>query len=106
MGIELYTVYRFAGKNMAHAVIIPIEIKQDTVRVIYKSVSASIQSKDKNKINKLISNNLINENVKKSLVKQKELNPEKCRKLYEKLQESNGHMVREKWDETISEVLH
>jgi len=104
MSYNLYREYRFAGRGTGRAVIIPIREGDDELRVIYKSVSAQIKYMNTENVRDLVSNSLIDEDTRKSLVEQSNLGQDLCLELEKKLEENGGSMGREKWQEELREA--
>lgn len=101
MDYELFAEYRYAGRNTAWAVIVPIEERGDEVLVTYKSAGAVRKTMSREKLVDMVSKNLIDDGVRKCLVKQKDLSPELCRWMDERLQEAGGRMNKTEWDTAL-----
>lgn len=104
MEFDLYSEYRYAGKNSAWAVIIPFDVQENQVRVIHMSVSAKLKTMNIEKIDSMVSSSLINENTDITLVKQKEIEPVVCDKLVEILESNGGHLSQDDFQSELEKV--
>ena len=102
MGYKLFTEYRFAGRRTARAIIIPIRKQQSReLKVIYKSVAAHLKYMDSERVDKLVENNLFEDDVSKSLVEQSYIGQDVTYELERRLEENGGYMDREEWNKAV-----
>ena len=103
MSYKLFTEYRYAGRQAPYAVIVPTENRGDEVLVTYKSAGARRKLMEADCVNELIEQSLLDD-VYVSLVEERQLNSDLCKKMDAKLEEAGGEMSRTEWQETLAEA--
>lgn len=102
MSYKLFTEYRFAGRGTADAIIIPIRKQQSReLKVIYKSVKANIKYMDAERVNRMVDNRLLDDDVNKSLVDQSYIGQDLTYELEKRLEENGGSMDRTEWRKAV-----